>query len=105
MTKLSKVDWDIIDARVRTTKAAHKLTTASMALLWLALEQFFPEIDEQLLEIITDAPDDRGVDAIHIVENDAHAVVYIFQSKYRDTSATTDRTINDSEVLRISLFL
>jgi uncharacterized protein with HEPN domain len=63
MNKLSKIDWDIMDARVRGTMSVHKLPTLSAALLWLVLEQFFPDLQDQMLEAITDGPGDRGVDA------------------------------------------
>lgn len=105
MTKVSKIDWDIIDSRVRQTKATHNLPNFSMALLWIVLDQFFPSMNEDFLETITDGPDDRGVDAIQIIEGEDHAEIYLFQAKYRETKSSTDKSINDSEALKLSLFL
>lgn len=105
MAKLSKVDWDIIDARVRAAKAEHGLPTSSMALLLLVLRQFFPAAGDDLLESITDGPGDRGVDALQIVEGNDSAEVFVFQAKYRESLGTTEKTINDSEALKIRLFL
>lgn len=105
MAKISKIDWDIIDARVRSLGAARDLPNLSMAMLWLVLDQFFPDLQDETWETITDGPDDRGVDAIHIIEGDGHAEVYLFQAKYRETAAATDRTINDAEALKLTLFV
>ncbi|MGO4171705.1 AIPR family protein [Bosea sp. TAF32] len=105
MAKISQIDWDIIDARVRSVSEARRLPNLSMAMLWLVLDQFFPQLEDETWESITDGPDDRGVDAIHIVEGDGHVEVYLFQSKYRETAAATDKTINDSEALKLSLFI
>jgi hypothetical protein len=69
------------------------------------LEQVFPDIQDQLLEAITDGGNDRGIDAIHIVEGDQQAEIYLFQSKYREAHKNCDRTINDAEILKVSLFL
>ena len=105
MAKVSKIDWDIIDARVRETQIAHSLPTLSCGLLWIVLDQYFPSLQDETIEAITDGSDDRGVDAIHVVEGDDHAEIYIFQVKYRETVSNTDKTINDSEVLKVSLFI
>jgi hypothetical protein len=61
MVKLSKIDWDIVDARVRSTQAERKLPNLSTALLVLVLDQFFPAAGDEILESITDGPGDRGV--------------------------------------------
>lgn len=105
MGKLSKIDWDIIDARVRASVERHKFPTASIGLLSIVIEQLFPDIQDRLQEAITDGPDDRGIDAIHVIEGELQAEVYLFQSKYRDTHKSCDRTINDAEILKISLFI
>ena len=102
---ITKVDWDIIDARVSEVVQRENLSTSSKGLLWLALEQIFPSFQAESLETITDGPNDKGVDALHIIESHETAEVFIFQAKYRDNVKTTNKTINDSEILRISLFL
>jgi hypothetical protein len=105
MARLSAVEWDIIDARVRAVVTAHGLPTASLGFLYLVLEQFCPGRSGDYSEIVTDGSNDRGIDAIEIIESSDQALVYLFQSKYRDGQKTTDKTINDAEVLRISTFL
>lgn len=105
MAKISQIDWHIVDSRVRQTKEDYGLPTASIAFLWLVLDQFFPGSVDERIERITDGPDDRGVDAIQIIETDDFAEIYIFQSKYRDTIETTSKTINDQEVIKIALFI
>jgi hypothetical protein len=105
MARLSRIEWDIIDARVRAEAARQAPNTASCALLRLILRQFFPGIEEALIEVVTDGPDDRGVDAIHVSEDDEYAEIYIFQAKYRETVEGTDKTVNDAEALKLAAFV
>lgn len=105
MGKISRMEWDIIDARVKSVRGRHRLSTDSKALLSITLEQIFPGTANNLSEVITDGSDDRGVDAIHFVESETDAEIYIFQSKYRDSIESSSKTINDNEILKISLFL
>lgn len=102
---VTQIDWDIIDARVKAERVDGSYKNDSFAFLSLVLKQLFPSIDDELVECITDGGDDRGVDAIHIVEAEDHAEIFLFQAKYRDSLKTTSRTINDSEILKLSLFL
>lgn len=105
MTRLSAVEWDIIDARVRRAVTARRLPNLSRGFLCVVLEQFFPGRAGDHADMITDGGNDRGIDAIEIIEKDAQAEVYLFQGKYRESLATTDKTINDAEILKISAFL
>jgi hypothetical protein len=105
MPRISRIDWDIIDARVRNEAQRQVPRTLSCALLRLVLRQYFPGLDEGMVEAITDGPDDRGVDAIHIVEDEDAAEIYLFQAKYRESVEGTDRTINDAEALKLAAFV
>lgn len=105
MKPISKMDWDIIDARVTKACDRHKFQKRTVGFLAIVIDQVFPGHEDQLQEIITDGPDDKGVDAIHIVEGESSAEVFIFQSKYRESHGTCHKTINDAEVLKIGLFL
>jgi hypothetical protein len=105
MARLSRIDWDIIDARVRAEAQRAPPRTCSCALLRLCLRQYFPGIDEALVEAVTDGPDDRGVDAIHFVEDDDHAEIFLFQSKYREFIEGTEKTLNDTEALKLAVFV
>lgn len=105
MNRLSNIEWDIVDARVRTHKETKGLTTMSLGLLSLVFEQLFPSAQDEFLEAVTDGADDRGIDAIHIVEGDQSAEIFLFQSKYRESIETTHKTINDAAALKVSLFI
>jgi hypothetical protein len=105
VTQISKMDWDIIDARVEKACDRHQFKRKTVGFLAIVVDQIFPGHEGQLQEIVTDGPDDKGVDAIHIVEGESNAEVFIFQSKYRESQGTCHKTINDVEVLKISLFL
>jgi hypothetical protein len=105
MSKLSPVEWDIIDARVRSETDKRNLRNPSLGFLRLVLAAYFPERDEDLDDIITDGPNDQGVDAIEVLHRDHRAEVFFFQAKYREGRAGTDRTINDTEILRCLTFL
>jgi hypothetical protein len=105
MKTISKMDWDIIDARVAKACQKHQFQTKTLGFLGIVIDQIFPGNEDQLQEMITDGPDDRGVDAIHIIETETSAEIFLFQSKYRDGHHTCHKTINDAEVLKTSLFL
>ncbi len=105
MPAVSPVEWDIVEARVLSAKKRHALSKPSLAFLYLVLEQYFPDRSSDYPEIIVDGGNDLGVDAIEILERDDRAEVYIFQSKHRTSLDSTERTINDAEVLKIGSFL
>jgi hypothetical protein len=105
MGRLSKIDWDIIDGRINHAQTQQNLKNRSMALLWIVLEQYFPSLEDRLAEVITDGQDDKGIDAINIVEGEGYAEIYLFQSKCRENLDGTSKTLNDAEVLKISLFI
>ncbi len=102
---MSAVEWDIVDARVRSAMSVHGLRTASLGFLYLVLDQFFPGRSGQHADIVTDGANDRGIDAIEIIEQQDQAEIYLFQAKYREGPNTTDKTINDAEVLKILSFV
>ncbi len=102
---LTQVEFDIIDARVRSEMRSKKWKTKSLAFLALVLGQYFPSIEDELPESITDGADDRGVDGIRIVEAESSADIYVFQAKYRDKLSGTSRTFNEGEILKIQMFL
>ena len=105
MPQMSRLDWDLTNARIKTVASQHQLKTPSVGLLWLALQQYFPSQDTAFQELITDGPDDRGVDAIHLVGNDDAVTVYIFQCKIRESIEGTSKTINVDDVLKSTNFI
>ncbi|MEM8919223.1 MAG: AIPR family protein [Pseudomonadota bacterium] len=105
MPKVSALDWDIINSRVEEAQKANGFTDNSQAFLWLVLDQYFPGYSEERLESITDGGNDRGIDAIHIIEKENSAEIFIFQSKYRGSVKTTSKTINDAEALKVASFI
>lgn len=102
---ISKLDWDIVHSRVVKTRNLHPGKHESWAFLRLVLQQFFPADQDEWLTAITDGPNDRGIDAIHIIESDQSAEVFLFQAKYRESERTSSKTINDSEALRLTAFV
>ncbi|MNH53436.1 AIPR protein [compost metagenome] len=105
MIQMSKLDWDLTSARIKGVREQHQLKTATTGLLWLALQQYFPTQDTSFQELITDGPDDRGVDAIHLVGDDDAMTVYIFQAKAREKIENTSRSVNVDEVLKTTSFI
>jgi hypothetical protein len=104
MDRLTAVEWDIVSARVRCALATHGLRSVSEGFLHVVLEQFFPGRSGAFTEIITDGGNDLGIDAIEIIEQENRAQIYVFQSKYRESVKSTDKTINDSSVLKLLHF-
>ena len=106
MNLISKMDWDTIDRRVSEARQLRPyLISDSTAFLSIVMEQKFPDIEEDLPELITDGGEDRGVDGIYISEGDGVADVFIFQSKYREKFENRQKTINEDDVLKIERFL
>lgn len=105
LARLTAVDWEIIHARVRRVVSARGLPSHSLGFLHVVLEQLLPGRNSDYADMITDGSNDRGIDAVEVLEGDGQADVLLFQAKYRETLATTDKTINDAEVLKISAFL
>lgn len=105
MPAVSPVEWDIVEARVQAEVAKYGLTNPSRGFLYLVLEQYFPDRATDYLEMIVDGGNDLGADAIEILEREDRADILIFQAKHRTSLKSTDRTINDNEVLRIASFL
>jgi hypothetical protein len=105
MPAVTALEWDIIEARIKATRIRHGLASDSTAFLYLVLEQHFPDRSSDYPEMIVDGGNDLGVDAVEVLERDERAEVFIFQSKHRTTLQSTDRTINDAEVLKIGAFL
>ncbi|KJF74121.1 AIPR family protein [Agrobacterium arsenijevicii] len=105
MPAVSSIEWDIVEARVSAATVRYRLPGPSIAFLYLVLEQYFPDRASDYPEMIVDGGNDLGVDAIEILEREDRAEVLIFQSKHRTSLVSTDRTINDGEVLRIGSFL
>jgi len=102
---ITRMEWEIVDSRVKEVAEDKNAPNSSWAFLWLVLDQFFPASDEDRRETITDGKNDRGVDAIQIIEKEDSAEVYIFQAKYRDTHSSSRRTINDNEALKVCAFI
>jgi hypothetical protein len=105
LQKLTAVEWDIITAKVKNTTSQYSLNSDNLGFLYLVLEQFFPGRSNDLAEIVTDGSNDRGIDAIEIIEKDERAEIFLFQSKYRKEKNNESKTINDAEVLKIFSFL
>ncbi|MBB4120391.1 AIPR family protein [Martelella radicis] len=105
MPSISAIEWDIIESRVQRCMERYGTADVSSAFLHLILEHFFPNRNLDFPEMVVDGGNDLGVDAIEVIERDERAEVYIFQAKHRTTLKSTDRTINDSEVLKIATFL
>ncbi len=57
---------------------------------------------DELLDSITDGPNDQTIDVLHIEEDDGISIVKIIQGKYR-TDKTLDKTIGENEVEKFCL--
>lgn len=105
MPAITAIEWDILEARVRRTAARYNLSSPSTSFLYLVLEQFFPDRSSDFPEMVVDGGNDLGVDAIEVIEQDESAEIFIIQSKHRTTHKTTDKTVNEAEVHKVTRFL
>lgn len=102
---INRLNWDLVEKNVNLIQESHKCKTKSVAFLVLLLKQYFYDVDDIIEELITDGPGDCGVDAIHIVESNQSVDIFIFVAKYRSEYKHTNRSINETEVLRVTKFL
>lgn len=105
MATLTAIEWDIIEARVGAIVSERGVHLQSRAFLYLVLDQFFPSRSSDFPAMITEGGNDLGVDAIEIIEHDERADVLLFQSKHRSSIKSTDKTINDGDILKLGAFL
>lgn len=64
----------------------------------LILRLLFPRTDEEVSSYITDGGNDRGADAIHIVDNGDSAQVSIIQSKYARNLKNSKKNFPGAEI-------
>lgn len=101
---LNKIQWELIDSRVGKAQDRHKLKTKSTSFLFLVFNHMFPGKIDEFHEGLTDGGNDFGIDYIHIIEKENDVEMFIIQSKYRNNFENTNKTINDSEVLKVINF-
>ncbi|WP_422020103.1 hypothetical protein [Pyruvatibacter mobilis] len=56
MKPISKMDWDIIEARVAKACDQHQFQTKTVGFLAIVIDQVFPGHEDQLKEITADGP-------------------------------------------------
>jgi hypothetical protein len=88
----------MIDSKVESIKSNIIIDSKSVAFLHLMLENLFPRSEEEISSLITDGGNDRGADAIHILEMNDVANVSIIQSKYAHKINNAQKNFPGNEV-------
>ncbi len=78
---VAKLEWSMLDGAIKRCQQKYNLATTSSAFPYLVLTRLFPDIEDDIEDLITDGGNDCGVDAVHINRIDNNAHVHIFQFK------------------------
>ncbi len=98
------IDWRLLEAKVELNEHNWKYETRSQALAHLVLETLFDLTPEEIGDAITDGPQDRGVDAVYIDEQEK-TVVHLFQFKYTPKFENSNDNFPSNEIDKLLSFI
>src|ERR1035437_3234128 len=75
------IDWSEVEASIAATKIQQSCDTRSQALAYVVLPALFSFTADEVDEALTDGPNDRGIDAVVILDTAVPPVVHLFQFK------------------------
>jgi hypothetical protein len=104
-TRITALDFSLIESSVQRTQRSLKLHQASHAFIHTVLDAIYPAKEQENEEIITDGPADLGIDAIYIRDKGAEAQVDILSFKYRESAKTCGKNFEANEVQKIRTFV
>jgi hypothetical protein len=99
------LDWNAVSHKVKSyIGESPYCTTPSRAFTYLALEYLLSLSPEEIEDVITDGPNDRGIDAVYVDERDGRNVVHLFQFKHVNSFAHAKRNFPSTEVDKLLSF-
>ncbi|MDD2890322.1 MAG: AIPR family protein [bacterium] len=93
------VDFTTLNLKVNKYKKDYNLDTHSKALAYIVLENFLSLSPLEIEECITDAPNDRSIDAVFIDKEEEH--ISIFNFEYTETFDNSKKNFPGSEIDKI----
>jgi hypothetical protein len=99
------LDVTMLANHVEKYQKDNGLNGPSRAFIYFFLSQVHGLTNDQVEEIVTDGPDDRGVDAIFISESDNQSIIKIYQFKYHSSDNMLEKNFPSSEVDKTLTFI
>ncbi|MCB0028728.1 MAG: AIPR family protein [Anaerolineales bacterium] len=101
----NRIDWSQIEARITAYQDIYACPTRSQALAYVVIETELGLDTDDIIDVITDGADDRGIDAIFINEDSEIAEVHIFQFKCTPQFEKTKNNFPSNEIDKVLSFI
>src|SRR5688572_3738140 len=98
------IDWRLLESKVELNENNWGYEKRSQALSHVLLETLFDLTPEEIGDAITDGPQDRGIDAVHIEEQEK-IVVHLFQFKYTSKFENSNDNFPSNEIDKMLSFI
>ena len=102
---ITELGRQLIEAKVKAFSDLEGLDDQSRAFALLMLSHLIPRHVQELREVLTDGPLDRGVDALYIDEDGASATITLFQFKYHQSPTKLRSAVPESECHKACSFI
>lgn len=102
---ISAMHYSLIQTHIAKYKEIFKIESDNDAFKNLMLDKIYPRKTDDNTAILTDGPQDRGVDAIYIRDLEDCAQIDIINFKYRTTLKSCSKNFEETELSKIFLFI
>ncbi len=105
MELLTPLYFSSVIAKVEQYRVENQEKEISRAFSLFMIERMYPTKSEKNEFILTDGPQDRGIDAIYIRERDGRSYVDIVQFKYKNTLKSAQKNFEETELSKVFSFI
>jgi hypothetical protein len=99
------LDWNAVSHKVKSyIGESPYCTTPTRTFTYVALEYLLSLSPEEIENTITDGPNDRGIDAVYVDEQDGRNVIHLFQFKHVNSFAQAKKNFPSTEVDKLLSF-
>lgn len=100
------LDWNALENRLKSyVDQFDQCPDKRNALSYLVIEQVLGVGLDEIEDAITDGSNDRGIDAVHIEDNDGATVIHLFQFKYVEEFKKAKNSFPSSEIDKLLSFV
>ena len=99
------IDWSQLHSRVESYFETYGHRTMSRALAHVVLEALLDLSPDEVDSAITDAGQDRGIDAVFVDDRDGKNDVHLFSFKYANTFDSSQRNFPGNEIDKVLSFI
>jgi hypothetical protein len=100
------LDWNALSQKEKSylNESAY-CTTPGRAFSYMVLEYLLSLSSDEIEDAITDAPDDRGIDAVYVDERDGRNTIHLFQFKHVNSFKKAKSNFPSSEIDKLLSFI